>query len=87
MSETTDRKFRSFLLFNQTAGLSIPINQLNGYDCTLGLAGKPLFSVLFVGILLIFLNLFTSHSTQRDLPDYPSQTYLILLNSGYRASL
>ena len=70
--KTTDRKFRPFLLFNQTTGLNIPINQLHGYDRALGLTGKSLFSILFIGVLLILLGPFTSHPTQRDLPDYPS---------------
>lgn len=70
--KTTDRKCRPFLLFNQTTGLNIPINRLHGYDRALGLTGKSLFSILFIRVLLILLGPFTSHATQRDVPDYPS---------------
>lgn len=35
------------------------------------LAGKSLFRMLFIGVLLILLGPFTSHSTQGDLPDDP----------------
>lgn len=69
MSENTDRKCRPFLLFNQTTGLNIPISQC--FDPTLVLAGKSLFRMLFIGVLLILLGPFTSHSTQGDLPDDP----------------
>lgn len=37
----TDRKFRAFLLFNQTNGLTTPISWLHGYVCTLALNRIP----------------------------------------------
>lgn len=78
VSENTDRKFRPFLLFNQTIGLSMPIHGWHGIPvCTLVLAGKSPLGPCLLEFCSASQVHFTSHPTQRNFPDYlnPCSSY------------
>lgn len=64
VSENTDRKCRSCLLFSQQLKRAI-----NSLVC---LHTRSLFGTLYVGIQLFLLGLLHSSPTLQDLTDYPS---------------